>query len=78
MRETWKTVNNVISRTQKQSQIDQFKGNSGVIITDPNKIFNEFNDFFVNIDPNYLQRFNVGPTGKQYSNKRSIFMNKRQ
>ena len=26
MRETWKTINNVIGHTQKQSQTDQFKG----------------------------------------------------
>ena len=47
----WKTINNLIGRTQKQSQTDRFKGNSGTIITDPNKIANEFNDFFVNIGP---------------------------
>ena len=78
MRKTLKTINNVIGRTQKQSQTDQFKGNSGTIITDPNKIANEFNDFFVNIGPKLASK--IQNAGKQYykylndSNKRSIFM----
>ena len=46
MRETWKTMKKVIGGTQKQSKSNQFKENSGVMITDPNKISNEFNDIF--------------------------------
>ena len=45
MRQTWKTINNVIGRAQKQTLSDQFKRNSGTIITDPTAISNEFNDF---------------------------------
>ena len=77
MRKTWKTINNDIGHAQKQSQIDQFKGNSGTIITDPNKISNKFNYFFVNIGPKLASK--IQNTGKQYyeylndSNKRSIF-----
>ena len=46
MRQTWKTINDVIGRTQKQGVSDQFKRVSGSIITDPTVISNEFNDFF--------------------------------
>ena len=36
MRQTWKTIYNVIGRTQNQGISDQFKRVSGSIITDPN------------------------------------------
>ena len=45
IRQSWKTINNVIGRAQKQSQTDRFKVTSGTIITDSNEISNEFNDF---------------------------------
>ena len=45
MRQTWKTINNVIGRAQKQTLSDQFKRGFGTIITDPTVISNEFNDF---------------------------------
>ena len=38
MRQTWKTINDVIGRTQKQGISDQFKRVSGSIITDPTVI----------------------------------------
>ena len=46
MRQTWKTINNVLGRTQKQRLSNQFKRDTGAIISDPNVISNEFNDFF--------------------------------
>ena len=49
MRQTWKTINNVIGRTQKAKLSEQYKRNSGAIITDPKEIANDFNDFFINV-----------------------------
>ena len=78
MRQTWKTINNVIGRAQKQTLSDQFKRDSGTIITDPTVISNKFNDFFVNVGPNLASR--IQSTGKQYhdyistAQKHSIFM----
>ena len=78
MRQTWKTINNVIGRAQKQTLSHQFKRNSGTIITDPTVISNEFNDFFVNVGPNLASK--IQSTGKHYydylstAHKQSIFM----
>ena len=79
MRQTWKTINNVIGRAQKQTISDQFKQNSGTIITDPTAISNEFNDFFVNVGPNLASK--IQSTGKHFFNdylntahEQSIFM----
>ena len=78
MRQTWKTINNVIGRAQKQTLSDQFKRNFGTIITDPTAISNEFNDFFVNVGPNLVSK--IRSTGKHYydyhsiAHKQSIFM----
>ena len=51
MRQTWKIINNVLGRVQKQSLSNQFKRDTGNIITDPTVISNEFNIFvsFVNV-----------------------------
>jgi hypothetical protein len=64
MRQTWKTINTVIGRAQKQTLTDQFRRESGTIITDPTVISNEFNDFFVNVGPNLAS--NIHNSGKQY------------
>ena len=78
MRQTWKTINNVFGRAQKQTLSDQFKRNFGTIITDPTAISNEFNDFFVNVGPNLASK--IRSTGKHYNDylsivhKQSIFM----
>ena len=64
--------------TSNQTTRSLYIGKSGTIITDPNKIPNEFNDFFVNIGPKLASK--IQSTGKQYyeylndSNKRSVFM----
>ena len=38
MRQTWKTINTVLGHEQKQSLSNQFKRNTGTIITDPTAI----------------------------------------
>ena len=64
MRQTWKIINNVFGRGQKQSLPNQFRRESGTIITDPSIISNEFNDFFVNVGPNLASK--IHHTGKDY------------
>ena len=39
-------IDNVLGRAQKQTLSNQFKRNTGTIITDLTVISNEFNDFF--------------------------------
>jgi hypothetical protein len=78
MRQTWKTINNVIGRTQKQTLSEQYKRESGTIITDPTVISNEFNDFFVNVGPKLASQ--IHNSGKNYYDylrapcQKSIFM----
>ena len=64
MRQTWQTINNVIGRGQKHSLPNQFKRESGTIITNPEVISNEFNDFFVNVGPNLASQ--IKHSGKDY------------
>ena len=52
MKETWKTLNNLLGRNKKSKLPDFFKDTDGNKITDSNEIannFNNFNDFFTNI-----------------------------
>ena len=46
MKETWKTLNNVLGRNKQTKLPDFFKDSDGNKITDSNKIANNFNDFF--------------------------------
>ena len=62
MRQTWKTINNVMGRGQKDSLPDQFKDGNGILITDPKNIANKFNNFFVNVGPDLAA--NINSTGK--------------
>ena len=64
MKKTWKTINNVIGKGQKQSPHSKFKDECGNVFTDPQNISNKFNDFFVNIGPKLAS--NIHNTGKNY------------
>ena len=64
MKKTWKTINNVIGKGQKQSLRHKFKDECGSILTDPQDISNKFNDFFVNIGPKLAS--DIHNTGKNY------------
>ena len=64
MKETWKTINNVIGRGQRRALSKQFKNQSGEMITDSKCIADEFNDFFVNVGPNLAAKINS--TGKSF------------
>ncbi len=64
MKETWKTINSVIGRGKKLIQPDKFKSDTEVNISEPAKISNEFNDFFVNIGPKLASK--IQHSGKDY------------
>ena len=49
MKETWKTLNNLLGRNKLIKLPDFFKDLDGNKITDSKKIANNFNDFFTNI-----------------------------
>ena len=64
MKQTWKTINNVIGRGKKQSAQSKFKAEDGSSVTNPKEISNQFNDFFVNVGPKLAS--SIQNTGKQY------------
>ena len=64
MKQTWKTINNIIGRGKKQSLQSNFKDESGKVLTNPQDIANSFNDFFVNIGPKLAS--NIQHNGKNY------------
>ena len=64
MKKTWKTINNVIGKGQKQSLRHKFKDECGSILTNPQDISNKFNDFFVNIGPKLAS--DIHNTGENY------------
>ena len=78
MRQTWKTINTVLGRTQNKRLSEKFKKDSGTTITDPVIISNEFNDFFVNVGPKLASEIhNMGKNYYDYMQSpftKSIFM----
>jgi hypothetical protein len=64
MKQTWKTINNIIGRGKKQQTQSKFKTDSDRNISDPQDICNCFNDFFVNVGPNLASK--IQRSGKEY------------
>ena len=64
MRKTWKAINNVLGRSQKQTSQSKFRDECGNCITNSEDISNGFNDFFVNIGPKLASE--IHSTGKNY------------
>ena len=64
MKQTWRTINKVIGKGQKQSSYSKFKDEYDNVFTNPQDISNKFNDFFVNIGPELAA--NIHNTGKNY------------
>jgi len=53
MKKTWKGINELISsRAKSPVNISQIKSDDEILINDPSKIANSFNDFFVNVGTN--------------------------
>ena len=63
-KQTWRTINNVIGKGQKQSSYSKFKDECDNVFTNPQDISNKFNEFFVNIGPELAS--NIHNTGKNY------------
>ena len=64
MKQTWKTVNNIIVKGQKQSLHHKLMDECGSILTNPQDISNKFNDFVVNIGTKLASH--IHNTGKNY------------
>ena len=64
MKQTWRTINNVIRKGQKKSSYSKFKDECDNVFTNPQDISNKFNEFFVNIGPELAS--NIHNTGKNY------------
>ena len=79
MKETWKTLNNLLGRNKQTKLPDFFKDPDGNKITGSNKIANNFNDFFTNIGTKLANKINppdsdyVSPLKSKNKTKNSIF-----
>ena len=58
MKETWKTLNNLLGRNKQFKLPDFFKDNRGNRITDSIDIANNFNSFVTNIGANLADKIN--------------------
>ena len=64
IRQTWKKINCIIGRCKSVSQQSTFKTDDGDIVFEPDKLYNSFNDFFVNIGPKLAS--GIKHSGKDY------------
>ena len=55
MKDTWKTINNVLQKANQNKHPSRIKLNDDVI-DDHKLIADAFNDYFVNIGPNLAQK----------------------
>ena len=80
MKETWKTLNNLLGRNKKSKLLDFFKDTDGNKITDSNDRADNFNDFFTNIGTKLADKITppdsnyVSPL-KSKNQQNSIFLN---
>ena len=49
MKETWRIINETLGKTNQKNNLPMFIEHNNTLITDPNRIANTFNDYFVNI-----------------------------
>ena len=80
MKETWKTLNNLLGRNKKSKLPDFFKDTDGNKITDSNEIADNFNDFFTKIGTKLADK--ITPPASNYvsplkskDQQNSIFLN---
>ena len=64
IKETWKTINSIIGRRKNRSVQSTFKTEQAEKLTDPKKISDAFNTFFVDIGPKLASK--IQHTGKNY------------
>ena len=62
---TWKTINEILSRTKRKSKFPKFFRDGNDIVTSKLAIVNHFNSFFTNIGPKLSKLIKV-PEGKNY------------
>ena len=78
IRQTWKLINEITNKNKPSSELpDNFMKDDN-IITDPNEIANNFNDYFVNVGPKLADK--IPPSNVNFSsylpasNQDSIFL----
>ncbi len=65
MKGTWKTINEILSRTKRKSKFPKFFKDGNEIVTGKLEIVNHFNNFFTNIGPK-LSRLIDPPANKTF------------
>ena len=64
MKKTWQSINEIIGRNKSKKQQESFKTEENDIIIDPERISDQFNNFFVDIGPKLAS--NIHHSGKEY------------
>ena len=67
IKNTWKTINDILNKTKKKKTFPQYFKDNGNIITDKLEIANKFNAFFADIGPKLAQEI-IMPENKHYKN----------
>ena len=63
IRNTWKTINEIISKSPPKKQFPTFFRDGRKEITENCEIANKFNTLFTNIGPDQSKKFNINYTG---------------
>ena len=74
VRKTWNTINEILCKTkQKRHGLKSIISN-GKKINDPIEIVNQFNDFFINVEPNLIKNVAqpINETYRKYLNKSTL------
>ena len=56
IRQTWKLINEITNKNKSSSELPDNFMKDGNIITDPNEIANNFNEYFVNVGPKLAEK----------------------
>ena len=56
MKNTWKTINNILNKTEKKCDFPNFFNHNDSIITDKKEIADAFNNYFIDIGPNLASK----------------------
>ena len=59
MKPTWRVINDTLGKRNQKTNLPISIEHNNTLITDPNKIANTFNDYFVNIGTNLVENVNM-------------------
>ena len=66
MKNTWKNINDTLSRNKKTNDMPEVFYHNGETLTDPTKIANSFNTYFANIGSELASKINIDNTGMSH------------